>query len=406
MAYSRHFDLIDQKYVEGKYILGNPNRDRTCAAIFWQDGELWDEAFKYLLHKSLYLKSVQAITSHLTRYACWLEETGTDWRSFPKEEYDRCIYQFSGYLKNNSELSDSSANSRLNAVIDFYRFAKLHNLIDRNIELWREKGVYIRCFENTYFERTIRKSVAQLPRRIKRKGEIKYPHGVKPRSLEDRNILLKYLKGKKSKKPLYLMLLIGFLTGARQGTIRTLTYQSLLNALPHNTYKKHYVVQAGQGSEVESKNGKNISIFFHEDLLKDLIQYAETDPDQLKRRAKANKENIGLIFLTRQSKPYSDGSITELMSMLRKELIFNGLEQFHDFKFHDTRGTCARYLISTWMESGIEYAIDRAREWLGHENEETTRRYVERIQFEEQSEVFNQLYDQEFLPPWFSGGIS
>ena len=53
--------------------------------IFFDDGEPWLAANAYALHKldsvvGNDIKTVASNMSHLTAYACWLEDHGVDWR--------------------------------------------------------------------------------------------------------------------------------------------------------------------------------------------------------------------------------------------------------------------------------------------------------------------------------------
>jgi integrase len=105
-------------------------------------------------------------------------------------------------------------------------------------------------------------------------------------------------------------------------------------------------------------------------------------PRRLKRQAKANEENRTCLFLTTRGNPYKETTLTKLMSDIRKELSKKGLDQFKNFKFHQTRATFGSTLMSLALDSLPDKtdAICFVRDAMLHKDEATTWRYIKFIE--------------------------
>ncbi|MBN0567144.1 site-specific integrase, partial [Pseudomonas aeruginosa] len=92
-------------------------------------------------------------------------------------------------------------------------------------------------------------SELSIPNR--KSGGTALENGLLPLSDKNRNILLRFLH-EQGKVELYLMVLIGFFTGARSETIRTLRLSSLENATDDSTTPGIMRVTVGPGTQVKT----------------------------------------------------------------------------------------------------------------------------------------------------------
>ncbi|MBN0203493.1 site-specific integrase, partial [Pseudomonas aeruginosa] len=140
-------------------------------------------------------------------------------------------------------------------------------------------------------------------------------NGLLPLSDKNRNILLRFLH-EQGKVELYLMVLIGFFTGARSETIRTLRLSSLENATDDSTTPGIMRVTVGPGTQVKTKFDVRGSLLFPSQLLQELERYAYS-ARRLTRQARASEGDRTLLFLSERGNAYSETSFTKLISYLR-----------------------------------------------------------------------------------------
>jgi integrase len=331
---------------------------------------------------------------HLAAYASWLEDSNLDWRHFPTKRSERCLFQFRGFLIQQRDLAflkPSTTKARMAAVLQFYRFAQVHNLIEKN--LWHDKQVKVHFHDSYGFSRTMSLAQSELSIPNRARLGLRLEGGLDPISSSDRGQLLNFLE-RNSTNELYLMHLIGFTTGCRSETIRTLKISSLENTLPVPLEPRLRRVPVGPGTTVKTKYNVTGNVLFTEELISILLNYAYS-VERILRQAKADEEHKCYLFLTRTGRPYSESTFTKLMSELRRTISNAGLKQFDDFKFHQCRATFGTNLMKVAIENPGSYATAVAfvRDAMLHKYEATTWRY---IKFLEQTPL-KEKYAEEFF---------
>lgn len=357
--------------------------------IFFDDGEPWIAANSYALHKldsvvGNNFKTVTSNMSHLKAYACWLEDNDVDWRHFPKKKSERCLFRFRGFLieqRNNGLLSPSTATARMSAIINFYRWLQVYGWLDRD-PIWEDRSRSIRLHTAVGFSRSMSvvSSELAIPNR-KRVGSL-LEDGLLPLTDENRTILLNFLLNHE-KVELYLMTMIGFFTGARSETIRTLRISNIENALDDPTIPSMKRIPVGPGTGVKTKFDVSGSLLFPSELVSQLQQYAFS-ARRLIRQSRAAEDDRTLLFLSERGNSYSDTSFTKIISYLREKLTTEGFEQFRDFKFHQTRATFGTQLMRLAMRN-LPSQVDSiifVRDAMLHKDEATTWKYVKFIEKE------------------------
>lgn len=373
--------------------LGWVSEDRDCLSgvphIFFDDGDPWLAANAFALDKlqgatGSNIKTVMSCMGHLKAYACWFEDQGVDWRYFPKRKKDRCLFRYRGFLVGQRDaglVSPSTATARMSAVIHFYRWAQVYGWIERQA-IWADRIGFIQLFSSVGLSRTmsVLSSELSIPNR-KRVGAT-LEDGLLPLTIENRNILLRYLHAQ-GKVELYLMTMIGCFTGARSETIRTLRLSSVQNAVDDPMTPGIKRVSVGTGTQVKTKFGVRGSLLFPSLLLEELQCYAYSSR-RLTRQARAPEENRSLLFLSERGNAYSETSFTKLISYLREKLMAAGLTQFQEFKFHQTRasfGTQLMRLAMNILPNQVD-AIIFVRDAMLHKDEATTWKYVKFLERE------------------------
>ena len=357
--------------------------------IFFNNGEPWLAANAYALGKlesvsGNDIKTVTSNMSNLKAYACWLEDHNMDWRHFPKKKKDRCLFRYRGFLvkqRNAGCISPSTATSRMAAIVYFYRWAQVYGWIERQ-PMWDDRPKTVQFYNAVGFSRTMSVVSSELSIPNRKRDGATLENGLLPLSDENRKILLRFLH-EQGKIELYLITMIGFFTGARSETIRTLRLSSLENATDDPVTPGIKRVSVGPGTQVMTKFDVRGSLLFPSLLVQELERYAYS-ARRLTRQARASEDDRTLLFLSEWGNAYSETSFTKLISYLREKLMNAGLAQFQTFKFHQTRATFGTQLMRLAIDvlpSQID-AIVFVRDAMLHKDEATTWKYVKFIEKE------------------------
>ncbi|MBL1321456.1 MAG: site-specific integrase [Methylophaga sp.] len=394
-----------QPYIRtnGEWILDESRKPKTKYSIFWSDGEPWMEALIYLSEKRSKSTSIRSNAYDLMAYADWLEENNIHWLHFPIKIEERCLDRFRGYLIYSASGISGVPSRRMNAVVNFYKWVKARGLIDKQVKMWDDQQVAVTFFNSTGFQRTAAVWTTNLRIPYRKSNINAVESGLLPLSVGDRDALLNYLKDNPSDQNIVLhaFFCLGFFTGARVGSIRTIRIENIKNAMPDKTDSRIMLIAAGPGTGIETKFGVHGYLRFLKPVYDFILDYAETNFTRLERQAKALNENKSLVFLTKDGKPYGEGSINTAISDFRKALIRDGLTQFHDLKFHQSRATCGTELAREFMKYGDSYAIEHVRDWLMHKNESTSWTYIKFLKKSKAAQKANDEFIRQFLGPNF-----
>lgn len=248
--------------------------------IFWADGSPWREVNLWALemgrNRDVKIKTVHSALEHLHKYANWLEQEAIDWRHFPQSKANRVLVRYRGRLidaRDCGELTPSTTTARMNAVIRFYRYAAGRDFISRDVPKWEEKSVVFRYFDTAGFERTMRRITTDIsiPNRARHGNRLE--DGLLPLSKQHTTELLQFAKENVSEE-LYLMLLVGFFTGARLCTITTLRVQSLNDAIQDPMAPGMWSIPVGPGTGIATKFDVKGHLMFPDQVMTVLKNYA------------------------------------------------------------------------------------------------------------------------------------
>ncbi|SOZ36192.1 site-specific integrase [Cupriavidus neocaledonicus] len=350
--------------------------------IYWEDGTGWDEANVWALDRAasgtLDAETIKRTMKHLCRYANFLEAQCIDWRNFPIRKEERVLNKFKGRLEKDRDkglLESSTAMNCMNSVIQFYRFADTHNLVGSEAPMWEDRIVRMTRYDNVGFKRAMSILSTDLSIKNSKRQGVMLEDGLLPLSAEHWNSLLAYT-AVHAVEELHRMLAIGFFTGARLGTITTLTVTSLETARAHPTVEGLYLLPVGPGTDVATKSSVNGNLHIPEAVLMDLKAYA-TSTTRLLREKNAHPSHKDVLFLTRTSKPYTVATVDRLVHTMRSQAADAGLHFMHKFKFHQSRATFGTWLMQLLLDCGATTsAIEFVRDAMLHKSESMTWRYI------------------------------
>ncbi|MDE2397890.1 MAG: site-specific integrase, partial [Burkholderiales bacterium] len=224
--------------------------------IFWSHGAGWPEVNLWALDRTTVERSkpatVLSAMGHLKAYADFLETSGLDWRHFPMRRDERVLDRFRGHLMEavaRGQLALSTASVRMNAVVRFYRFADLHGLVGTAAPMWQERMVVLPFFDAVGFQRTMARVTTSLSIPNRSRVGTALEDGLHPLSNQATSELLS-LTSQEASPELHLMLSIGFFTGARIGTIVSLTKGCLQTARQDPLIPGFLLLPVGPGTNV------------------------------------------------------------------------------------------------------------------------------------------------------------
>nr|WP_281358707.1 site-specific integrase [Aromatoleum evansii] len=207
--------------------------------------------------------------------------------------------------------------------------------------------------------------------------------------------LLQFAKENCSEE-LHLMLMVGFFTGARLGTITTLRVQALEDALRDPDVSGMWSIPVGPGTGIATKFDVEGHLMIPDEWMTMLKKYAAS-PRRLDRVIKA-PQNMSYLFLTRHSNPYSVAAVDREMVTLRRSGQAAGLKFLQAFKFHQTRATFGTWLATICLEkASVKASVEFVKRAMHHKDASTTFRYITFIEHTEAKIEVANAFTQAFL---------
>jgi len=354
--------------------------------IFWADGSSWAEVNLWALTRALDQRikpdTVQRTMKHLRHYAAYLEEKKLDWRHFPIKKEEGALRTFRKRLVDavdDGNLGNSTASNCMAAVIQFYRFAEIYDLVGAAAPMWVDKSVVIPFHDSKGFKRTMTRQVSELAISNRRRAGQLLEDGLLPLRSEHMSQCLRYTAEHETEE-LHTMLATGFFTGARIGTITTLTVTSLDTAREDPMTPGVFLLPVGPGTGVATKFSVSGNIMVPEAVLAELRRFA-TSTTRLLRERKAKGGDKNRLFLTRSGEPYSVAVVNRLVHGMRKRAVAAGMTFMENFTFHQSRATFGTWLVQLLLEvTSKTEALRIVRDAMLHKHESTTLGYIKFIE--------------------------
>lgn len=372
--------------------------------LFWEDGQSWDEANVWALERAasadVVAGSVERQMKFLRSYAEFLESHGLDWLHIPARKEGQPLRKFRGYLMSNIKSdkgASSTASNCINTVIQFYRFAKKNGLIDSQFQLWEEVHIAINYHGSVGYRKAVDRITTDL--RIPNRSNLSetVEDGLLPLRSDHMIELLRYTADYESDE-LHLMLSTGFFSGARIGTVVTLTVSCLETAYPDPHVIGAYLIPVGPGTGISTKFSVSGKIMVPQELMKSLRVYAYST-GRLLREAKAQRVDKDKLFITRRGNPYTADAVNRLVGEMRIRATKSGLKFMENFKFHQSRATFGSWFMNILLDSGVKpsRAIGVVQDAMLHKNEQSTWKYIKFIERNRGKEQAVSGFNSEFL---------
>lgn len=349
--------------------------------LYWENHSGWDEANAWSLERAEAVddETVKRTMKHMCVYANFLESTNTDWRHFPVRRDQQVLRRFRKHLidqRDEGTLASSTASNCMSTVIQFYRFADLHNLIGNSAPMWKDRLAVIPYHDTAGFKRTAVRLSSDLSIPNRNSIGLTLEDGLLPLHADHMNRLVAHT-AKHETEELHLMLSTGFFTGGRVGTVTTLTVTSLLTAREDPHTPGIFLLPVGPGTGIATKGSVKGDMMVPKAVLDDLKRYS-LSTKRLLREAKAGPKHKNLLFLTRTGRPYSVATVDRLIQEMRRRAVNSGMRFMVNFKFHQSRATFGTWLLDVLLSSGASpaEAIGIVRDAMLHKNESTTYRYI------------------------------
>jgi len=334
------------------------------------NSKLWPEASLYILDRIMgevgpSMQTYHTIAEDLAIYKRWLEEEDVDFKHFPIKKLERPTYRFRGHLvlkAHAREVAFGSANRIMGTVVKFYRWLSDElDLVFTNPP-WQESDSYISINDKKGFIRNKRIKITDLRVHVPQQrdpyaGTIDDGGKLRPLQIKEQIVLLKALK-KLDNTEMSLIHLVALATGARIQTVLTLRVKHARLDVPEGVTEVALAVGHGEG--IDTKYGKQGSIFIPIKLYKKLCIYSHSERAQARRKkAGTINEEDQYLFLSSQGSPMyrSKQDRDEFDSTLSirhekvgqtvrqyiKEMVLPTIraisdEPFH-YRFHDLRAT-------------------------------------------------------------------
>ncbi|WP_236166316.1 site-specific integrase [Pseudomonas juntendi] len=371
---------------------------RGFPQLYWSNGKPWEVGNFWLATFALQVMrgglSLDALVSRayaLRHYMAFLEKVRMTWFWFPLVNKDkRCLFHYyhdlQGQLKR-GEISYRSAKSRGKTAVNFYKAVLDYRLLSMNDDMFSELSLSDKVANLAGLERTIAVSKEQLKLRGAKDIIQRVEDGLVPLDYDVQDLILD-IAFENCSPEVYLMLVLGFYTGMRVGTICDLKLLTLKYARPAGSGSFYYLsVGPSVGyAPVATKFGVNgdISIPAHVyDLLCSYVKSAR----RLKRAVRANKEDGQLVFLNKNGRSYcrkgrgSSSSVNSEVMNIRNIARQRGIQL--SFKFHQTRATFGTNFVMENLDRPnvtLKAVIGMLKDMLLHTSERSTMTYIKYVQ--------------------------
>lgn len=406
---------------ESKRRDGNPHwvehRFNLFPVILDGMGIPWAEANVYLLSRlegSVVptMSTYSSIGEDMAAYRRFLDETQLDWMHFPSQKLSRPTYRYNGHLKlvvGAGEIAAATAKRRMGAVIGFYKWLKLENVLIPENPPWKEADRYIDIKDRQGFKLLKKVVTTDVSIRIAKQldpydGTIQDDGKLRPLPQSEQEWLMDALISLHNTE-MTLIHLMGLVTGARIQTILTFRFRHVRLEIDRDQKNGELRLPVGPGAGIDTKWDKQMILHIPIWLYRMLRIYAHSDRAR-KRRERAvggDHENQYLFLSVRGAPLYrskEESGSFDVTNELRHAKAGQGVRQFitdyvipyvhkkynakyFHYQFHDTRATFGMNLTDhqfKLIEQG-KTTLKEVREFvktrMGHASSATTDLYLQ-----------------------------
>ena len=382
-------------------------------------GVPWAEANVYLLSRltgsiAPAMSTYASIAEDLAAYRRFLDETRLDWLHFPSQKLSRPTYRYNGHLKSvvsAGEIATATAKRRMGAVIGFYNWLRLENVLIPEHTPWKEADRYIDIKDRHGFKFLKKVVTTDISIRVAKQhdpydGTIQDDGKLRPLPQEEQEWLMDALIAL-SNTEMTLIHLMGLVTGARIQTILTFRVRHVHGEL-YDDQQGGLRFPVGLGTGIDTKWDKQMVLHIPIWLHRRLHTYVHSDRARKRRERAVGGDNENqYIFLSVRGTPLyrskEESRCFDATNTLRHAKTGQGVRQFitdyvipyirnkyraknFHYQFHDTRATFGMNLTDhqfKLVEQG-KTTLHEVREFvktrMGHESSATTDLYLQHRQ--------------------------
>ena len=359
-------------------------------------------------------KTFASIANQLVDFQRFLEDEKLDCLKFHKLKQLNAIFKYRTRLidqANAGLISASSARSRINALVNFYRFLVTEDLVDHQRYGMPFQDVYKYVAVDNEFGARRKMAIKShdlaihVPAKAPNSEAIIDGGELSPLTVEEQEIVLKALQ--KSSREYQLMFYLALFTGARLQTICTLRIKYLLNR-EADSYG-FIRLPVGSGTGIDTKFQKPMTLLIPNWLAQDIKIYINSEQAR-QRRQKSNygDSDENYVFLTKFGTPFytskveqqeliekikASDSFSLKLKLYEGEAVRSYLKvillpeirlidpKFQGFKFHDLRASFGMNLLESQLQHLPEghsamTAVEYVQARMGHNNISTTLQYL------------------------------
>lgn len=401
------------------------------------DGATWYEGnlFLYsLVSNESFNYSTQAISrkaSILLDYKIWCENEVIDMFDFssvrPKH---RPTYRYFAYLRS-TNISAQNINQRTSLIFKFTCFfAKKYNIDINRVDKTSDSIFIYKTSTGGVIRRNYLKRSQTLPysrststsiNKVLDDGEL-----LRPLNNKEQEQLITALESKRFLPDERLIFQLALDTGARKQSILTIRLGDIKQLISNNLSKDgSYSVNAGPGTNIDTKLNRPIVIKIPEDTVERLKLYASSKVAKLRRNkfkltnGNLFKDDDIYLFLTREGNcrymakndprykitrnPPTGSSINNIIDKLFSHALPQGFPK--DYKFHWNRASFAfnyyQFLTPLVETKQISYRdmLQIIQVSLGHSSQDTTENYLKIFTNPEVLNSIQSDWEEKFFSP-------
>lgn len=409
--------------------------------LFYSDGSPWLEANSYLWsfvkNRALSGRATDNIrrrASKLIDYLMHCEDEEVSWLDFSGRRPSlRPTYKYFEHLKRSGKRSAAVINQYTGVIYDFYKFvaSNWHNIDMERVDTVKQvKFLVETSFGHKLVSAEKRSQTKQSPPPnpvpigfVRDDGE-----DLRPLANSELGEMLKIVRADDWSTQERLIIMTALMTGARKQSVLTLRLKHLKQFTEDKLRKGTYLLHAGPGTGIDTKNQVSQRLYIPEQLAEDLKVWAYS-PMAVRRRNKFQEsyknnyadlppmhEDDVYVFLSDQGGCYymaaddprydsvKSPPIGQVTGTLKKKIFAKTSNTFpRDFSFHWLRATYAFQLYqllvpqitSGKIKPGEEISFIQNR--MHHKNRETTENYLKLFKMHSDKLAAQELYEKRLL---------
>ena len=381
------------------------------------DGVPWAEACVYILarlenHLKPVMSTYASIAEDLAAYRRFIDETGINWMSFPRNKLDRPTYRYNSSLKTlvaAGELAAATAKRRMSTVIAFYSWLQQEKALQPEHAPWLETDRFIHLKDGVGRAYTKQVKTTNLAIKAHKQtdpyaGLIQDGGSLRPLPREEQEWVLNALAALGNTE-MTLIHLMALLTGARIQTALTFRVRHALLDIEGVTARE-LRFPVGPGTGIDTKHDKPLVLHLPTWYYEMLQTYALSQRAQKRRERSAGGDHEDqYLFLSVRGEPLyrskADAQAFDATNTLRHAKVGQGVRQFitdyaipwvqanckgaetFHYRFHDLRASFGMNLTDDQLALVTQghITLAQAREYvktrMGHESAATTDLYLD-----------------------------